>query len=103
MSTFDGNVKEIQGIAVDHFANNDLKCYFISHVHSDHLKELNNLKTEAPIYTSKLSKLVIKKKYPHLNVEELETAYQKEIRFEHENEEINFIVTLINAGHCLGN
>jgi DNA cross-link repair 1C protein len=103
MSTFNGQIEEIPLISVDHFENSNQQCYFLSHCHSDHMRGLSSLATNgAPLYTTQLSSLIIKKKYPHLNVLELELGYPKHIEVLYDNKIIKFIVTALSAGHCLG-
>ncbi|KAG5676880.1 hypothetical protein PVAND_006684 [Polypedilum vanderplanki] len=104
MSTFSGEIIEIPGIAVDNFTNDSVKCFFLSHCHTDHLigiKDLSN--SELPIYTTELSAMILKTQYPDLNVKSIEigvpTNFELEIDSKHETK---FIVTLINGGHCIG-
>ena len=104
MSTFSGEIYEIAGISIDHFENVEKKCYFLSHCHTDHMRGLCLLKTEAPIYMSAISALFIQKKCPHLaeNIKILELGIATSIEIENECSSTTFIVTALSAGHCAG-
>lgn len=106
MSTFDGEIREITGISVDHFENVKQKCYFLSHCHTDHMKGLSQLKTSAPVYTSSISALLIQRQCPNLipNIKVLELGITTSIELENDenNETIHFSVTALSAGHCVG-
>jgi Cft2 family RNA processing exonuclease len=105
MSTFNGQIDEIGHISVDHFENKESKCYFLSHCHSDHMKSLENLsQMSQPLYTTELSALIIKKKYPSINICVLEYGSFMNIEFTDDNgKEVKFLVTALNAtGHCMG-
>lgn len=107
MSTFDGEIVEIPGISVDNFNNNQQKCYFLSHVHSDHLKGLTRLGlvTGVHIYMTSISALFIRERYPHLvsNIRELEIGFPLEIEvLLPDDRPIKFVVTALSAGHCPG-
>jgi len=99
MSTFNGEI-EIEGISIDHFVNIDQKCYFLSHCHTDHMRGLNLLTTNSPIYMTALSALFIRKKYPQLkdNIKILEYNIATYVEIEHKG----FLVTALSAGHCAG-
>ena len=98
MSTFKGEIEEIPGISVDEF-NNNAKCFFLSHCHSDHMKGLSALKTQANVYMTSISALFIRKKCPQLvdNVIILELGMPTQIELVQDNE-ANFVVTAISAG-----
>lgn len=100
MSSFNGEIKEIVGISVDNFVKINQKCYFLSHCHSDHLRGLCLLITNANIYLSALSALFIRKKFPQLekNIKVLELGIPTYI----EIEKTSFTVTALPAGHCAG-
>lgn len=103
MSTFCGEISEIPGIGVDNFKNTSLKCYFVSHCHSDHIRQIGNLNnTDLPIYTTELSALILKRRYSELNVKCLEMGRPTPLEFYHNDERVNFVVTLLNGGHCMG-
>lgn len=105
MSTFNGTVKEIPDIAVDNFEDNSLKCYFLSHCHSDHMKSLETLAhITAPLYTTQLSEKIVRQRYPSINVQVLEHGYPQNIEFTRDDgTDVTFIVTALNStGHCLG-
>jgi DNA cross-link repair 1C protein len=107
MSTFDGKIEEIPGISVDEFVDNQAKVYFLSHCHTDHMNGLSALKTEAPVYTTSISALFIRKKCPQLeNVRILELGLATQVQFTQNDETplnvCNFVVTAISAGHCAG-
>lgn len=103
MSTFNGNIVEIPHIAVDFFEKTDRQFYFVSHLHSDHLRHLEHLQTEVPIFATPLSVFILSKKFPHLQFSELEIGYTKALETINEDgSTFHFNVTSINAGHCLG-
>lgn len=104
MSTFNGLISEIPGVSVDEFVNAEQKCYFLSHCHSDHMKGLCLLSTNAPIYMSAISALFIRRKCPQLegNIKVLELGIATSIEYEHEGSTSSFIVTALSAGHCAG-
>lgn len=43
MSSFDGIIPELPGIAVDNFERCDRSVYFLSHCHTDHTQGLSSL------------------------------------------------------------
>ncbi|KAF7274855.1 hypothetical protein GWI33_012485 [Rhynchophorus ferrugineus] len=108
MSTFKGKIDEIPGISVDCFLPNnyDSKAFFLSHFHSDHIRGLYEdgadfiIKRNLPLYTSALTKEIIKRKNPVL------AEQVKEMDIKHPNSVtvggIILSVTLIPAGHCPG-
>lgn len=102
MSTFNGEIKEIPGVSVDHFDNKSLKCYFLSHCHSDHMSGLSSLQTDSPVYTTAISALFIQQKCPQLseNLIILEPGIPTSIRLTQNCE--TFVVTALSAGHCAG-
>lgn len=103
MSSFDGRILEIPHISVDHFDRNDQQFYFLSHLHSDHLKGIELLVTESPLLATPISSFIIKRKYPHLRVEELEVGYSRNLEvIKNDGTTLSFIVTSLSAGHCLG-
>lgn len=71
MSTFDGTVAEMPGIAVDRFDGENLNAaaYFLTHSHTDHTRGLNGdffqrLKdTGRRLYCTRLTKLFLVRKY----------------------------------------
>ena len=105
MSTFNGQMQEIRNISVDNFENKESHCFFLSHCHSDHMKGLENLShISTPLYTTNLSALIIRKKYPSINIKILEYGCSTNIELtDDDGKEIKFIVTALNGtGHCLG-
>ena len=79
MSTFNGQIEEIPGIAVDEFTEQNIyensKVLFVSHCHTDHMHGLSELKDfKYPIYATSISALFIRKKFSNLeeNIKELE-------------------------------
>lgn len=103
MSSFNGKLLEIPQISIDHFDNNDQQFYFLSHLHSDHLKGIEKLVTNSPFFASPISSFIIKKKYPHLQVEELEVGYSRNLEIINDDgSSLSFVVTSISAGHCMG-
>lgn len=105
MSTFNGEINEITGISVDYFENVQQKCYFLSHCHTDHMKGLSLLETDAPLYTTSISALIIQRQCPNIQnirVVELGISTSIELQQEENNETINFSVTALSAGHCVG-
>ncbi|XP_013144701.1 PREDICTED: protein artemis-like [Papilio polytes] len=68
MSSFDGIIEEIPGIAVDNFEHRhlDSRAFFLSHYHMDHVQGLDTTeladslkKTKAFIYTSEITAIII--------------------------------------------
>lgn len=107
MSTFNGQIREISSsISVDHFENIEQKCYFLSHCHTDHMKGLSLLKTNASLYTTAISSLIIQSICPQLtkNIRVLELGITTpiELQKDEENEAIHFNVVALSAGHCVG-
>lgn len=106
MSTFNGEILEIPGISVDEFTNVSQKCYFLSHCHSDHMRGLSSLKTEAPLYTTAISALIVSSKCPQLrdNMKILEIGVATSIDLPPDDSglTLNFVVTALSAGHCPG-
>ena len=106
MSTFAGKIEEIPGISVDEFNNcANVKCFFLSHCHTDHMRGLWCLKTESSVYMTSISALFIRKKCPQLvdNVKILEIGIPTQIELTQDDEtSVNFVVTAISAGHCPG-
>lgn len=103
MSSFDGRILEIPNIAVDNFDRSDQQYYFLSHCHSDHLKGIESLQTDAPFFATPISAFIIKRKFPNLNIEELEIGYRKNLEtIKDDGEALNFSVMALSAGHCMG-
>ncbi|CAO1366603.1 unnamed protein product [Diamesa serratosioi] len=110
MSTFNGQIEEISGIAVDEFSEENIhentKALFVSHCHSDHMHGLAELKNfEYPIYATSISALFIRTKFPNLkeNIKELEIGFPTAIDIQlSDDEKISFVVTCLSAGHCPG-
>jgi hypothetical protein len=104
MSTFDGKIEEIPGIFVDEFEDSSGKCYFLSHCHTDHMRGLAELQTEACVYTTSISALLLRRKCPQLeeNIRILEIGVPTAIEVSQDDEMVNFVVTAISAGHCPG-
>lgn len=108
MSTFGGKVDEIPGISVDCFLlnNYDSIAFFLSHFHSDHTRGLDwggedlIIRKNLPLYTSILTKEIIKRKNPKLaaQVKEMDVKHPTSITVG----ETSLSVTLIPAGHCPG-
>ncbi|XP_065173401.1 protein artemis [Atheta coriaria] len=110
MSTFKGKIDEFPGISIDDFEGNNLKSsiYFLSHVHTDHmrglyqcefLKRLANEKLT--LYSHEVSTIFLRSRYPdyancfqYLPIN-LPTTLKTADKFE-------FNVTLLPAGHCPG-
>lgn len=105
MSTFEGEISEIAGISVDHFVNVELKCFFLSHCHTDHMRGLAALDTVAPIYATPISALIVRRKFPRLdnNLRLLEVGAATSVEVDQDDgSTLNFAVTAIPAGHCPG-
>ncbi|CAO1327886.1 unnamed protein product [Diamesa tonsa] len=109
MSTFNGQIEEIPGIAVDEFSEEnikDSKALFVSHCHTDHMHGLSELKDfKYPIYATSISALFIRRKFPSLegNIKELEIGFPTGIDIQLSNEDnFSFVVTCLSAGHCPG-
>jgi DNA cross-link repair 1C protein len=105
MSTFCGEISEIPGIGVDNFSNTSLKCYFVSHCHSDHVRGIGDLQnSDKPvIYTTELSALILRRQYPDLNIKQLEIGFAMPMEIVNDaNESVKFVVTALSGGHCMG-
>lgn len=106
MSTFNGEIAEIQSISVDHFENKNQKCYFLSHCHTDHMRGLATLDGNAPIYVSLLSALFIERQHPRLKhrlkILEVGITVLVELNEDESGSAANFTVTTLPAGHCVG-
>lgn len=102
MSTFDGKILEISGISVDEFVDDQAKCYFLSHCHTDHMRGLRLLHTESPVYTTSISALLIRNKSPQLadKIRILELGVPTAVDLPGSSQ--NFVVTALSAGHCAG-
>lgn len=122
MSTFDGVIKEFPHIRIDCFIRNGplpLAC-FLSHVHSDHLRGLESLKSPFIYCSASTKQLLLRlEKYPHrMNFAKgvLETRKQTYRHLKkllrpiplHTPTEIELSpgnsirVTLFDANHCTG-
>lgn len=67
MSSFGGSFEEIPFISVDRFdgANLQSECFFLSHCHTDHMIGLENPDgLQKILYTSAISAVIIRHKYP---------------------------------------
>lgn len=106
MSTFDGEIREIPGISVDQFDNAGQKFYFLSHCHTDHMRGLFCLSTDAPLYATPITALIVSRKFPHLEanlrVLEIGAATSVEVTQTEPASSLHFTVTAIPAGHCPG-
>lgn len=90
-------------IAVDNFEKSGMKFYFLSHCHSDHLRGIAKLLTDSPLYATPISAFIIKRKYPQVEVRELEIGKGKNFDVKNSNGTTkSFVVTPLSAGHCLG-
>lgn len=103
MSTFNGLITEIPQISIDNFETKGMKFYFLSHCHSDHLKDIENFDEESPLYATPISKLIVSKKYPKINAIELDIGTSKNLEVANsDGSSLPFIVTPLSAGHCMG-
>jgi DNA cross-link repair 1C protein len=73
MSTFRGILEEFPHISIDCFdgANLKSKLFFLSHCHMDHMKGLADGFANV-LYTSPISTVIVRKKFPNINVIALE-------------------------------
>ncbi|CRL03060.1 CLUMA_CG016399, isoform A [Clunio marinus] len=102
MSTFNGEIAQIPGISVDHFECCQQNCYFLSHCHTDHMKGLSELQTDAPVYMTTISALFVNKKYPDLKINIKTLEYDLPVVVEDKGVVKSFVVTALSAGHCAG-
>lgn len=63
-ASFNGDISEIPGIAVDNFENTEKRAYFLSHCHGDHVTGLNTLyqfirSKSVFIYMSEISAAIV--------------------------------------------
>lgn len=69
MSTFSGQLKEIQDVSIDRFDGNNLKSklFFLSHCHTDHMVGLDNPDgLPGPLYLSPVSAVIVRQQYPSI-------------------------------------
>lgn len=103
MSSFNGTIQEIPSIAIDNFERTDVKYYFLSHCHTDHLRGISGLSGDTPLYATPISSFIIRRKYPTLDVRELEIGVVKNFEVSRDDgESMHFEVTALSAGHCMG-
>lgn len=100
MNTFDGNIIEFPGLAVDRF-NTGASVFLLTHCHMDHVIGLLNKSFGGLIYCSKETKLLLAIKPEFKNVLSLvkTVPYNEPTRIEHS---LSITITLIPAYHCLG-
>lgn len=109
MSTFGGKIKEIPGISVDRFdeENLDSDAYFLSHCHTDHMVGLNNAKFQETlrkrgcyIYVSHVSKAILQQLHPEIRdrIRELDFHTTTPIYLKN----VCISVIPIPSGHCPG-
>ncbi|XP_059487113.1 protein artemis-like isoform X2 [Neocloeon triangulifer] len=118
---FDGNIREIEGISVDSFQDNDFKrgsTFFLSHCHSDHMVNLIDgftkhipYQPDLELHCTVMSSIILKNKFAHS--EEASYVLDQVLRPLREDEPtfIRFMwnrlpaamkVTAIPAKHCVG-
>lgn len=103
MSTFNGLIEEIPQISIDNFVTKGMKYYFLSHCHSDHLNGIEKLDQEAPLYATPISKLIVSRKYPKINIIELEIGVRRNFEVtSSDGKLLPFSLTALSAGHCIG-
>ena len=75
--------------------------YILTHVHTDHLRGLNNSWNYGPIYCSRLTAQLILNKFPELKpmlkMVPLEQPYKIEL-----SPELQATITFYDANHCVG-
>ncbi|XP_030762403.1 protein artemis [Sitophilus oryzae] len=110
MSTFHGQIKEIPGISVDRFNEENLNSwvYFLSHCHTDHMVGLSSsvFKDRLAdkglyIYTSPISKVILTRLHPDLegSIKELVLEHPTTVSI---GDFRDVSVTCVPAGHCPG-
>ncbi|XP_051158131.1 protein artemis [Leptopilina boulardi] len=113
MSTFAGPIEEIPGISVDCFTNENLESsvYFLSHVHSDHMKGLDNYfinnlsRYNKFLYCSEITKIILTSRFNLIeptNIKSLSLSNPVIIDYKRKHCNNYVTVTLIPAGHCPG-
>lgn len=106
MSTFNGVIHEIPQISVDEFSNAEQKCYFLSHCHTDHMRGLSSLRTDAPLYTTSISALILRSTFPtleqNIKILEIGIASSFDLPLDECGKTLSFVVTALSAGHCPG-
>lgn len=109
MSTFKGKIKEIPGISVDRFDNENLESevYFLSHCHSDHMVGLNTeefkkslLTRNCFIYVSHVTKAILKQQHPDIQNQIKELDFESPTAIYLKNGCVSVIP--IPSGHCPG-
>ncbi|XP_028168135.1 protein artemis-like [Ostrinia furnacalis] len=114
MSSFNGIIAEIPGIAVDNFERCDRTAYFLSHCHTDHTQGLSSPQlikhleeNEVKIYMSDVTAGIIGaipcydgvKKF----IKTLKLGSKTHVKLPSQYEDYYLCeVTLIPAGHCFG-
>uniref|UniRef100_A0A8D8NRU3 Protein artemis n=1 Tax=Culex pipiens TaxID=7175 RepID=A0A8D8NRU3_CULPI len=107
MSTFNGFIAEIPGISVDRFTEaNRIKSnvFFLSHCHTDHMLGLQDPEPlPGPIYTSSISAVFLKHRYPQLAgcIRTLDLGTTS-IDMSTGSYPTHLTVTTLPAGHCPG-
>lgn len=103
MSTFNGVINEIPSIAVDNFEKSGMKFYFLSHCHADHLRGIENLNDDSPLYATPISALIIRRKYPRIRIRELEIGVATNFEVtSNDGKLMKVCVQSLSAGHCPG-
>ncbi|XP_076657644.1 DNA cross-link repair protein snm1 [Halictus rubicundus] len=113
MSTFLGLIKEIPGISVDRFDEENLasSVFFLSHCHCDHMKGLSdiffeNLNVHSKyLYCSPITKALLENKFNFKTSCVRTIDIEKPVVIEynlHNEDKILVTVTCVSAGHCLG-
>lgn len=109
MSTFEGRIKEINGISVDRFDGENMNstCFFLSHCHSDHMRGLSALnfqdkliKENKFLYLSNISAIILRALAPNIANQIKELPLEEITSIPVEKKYIS--VTCIPAGHCPG-
>ncbi|XP_078052379.1 DNA cross-link repair protein snm1 [Augochlora pura] len=112
MSTFLGLVKEIPGISVDRFDEENLtsSVFFLSHCHTDHMQGLSDVffehlvKHSKYLYCSPITKALLQNKFNFRTccVKTIDIDKAVLVDYKLGNEDIVITVTCVSAGHCLG-
>ncbi|KAI8645399.1 beta-lactamase-like protein [Parasitella parasitica] len=111
MSTFDGRIREYPIFAIDNFIQNTFAKYFIlSHVHSDHMRGLEDCKFSKRIYCTVESARIIpyiavrhnkQPKYRHLQNFLIPVKYREIVKLD--TPEYGIIsFQFLPANHCVG-
>ncbi|XP_076380198.1 protein artemis isoform X5 [Megalopta genalis] len=113
MSTFLGLIKEIPGISVDRFDEENLtsSVFFLSHCHYDHMQGLSDVFFEhlnvhsKYLYCSPITKALLENKFNFRTscVKTIDIDKPVIVEYKLDNEDkIIITVTCVSAGHCLG-